>query len=283
LHPRDVATITVADVAGVLRPLAQETANKSHTAIRAVFDYAAAMLEPHGVTIINPANPRRLRQLGWSAKSRSENKPHPAVDWRIMSEVVVELNRMNDVVATCMSLIVATGVRSKTARLTKWADIDFEARTWTPPFADLKDGKHHKRPFIVPLNGVAIEALERMRARSSSRYVFTDSASGPIGENAVTCLVRKLRRRHDNWRDPQGDKKPFTAHGFRSSMRTFVEENRREDGPLAELCLGHKVYGEVASRYIRTGLVEERRGLLDLWSRHLRGETAKVVQFGSTR
>ena len=31
LHSRDVATITVADVAGILRPLAHETAKKSHT------------------------------------------------------------------------------------------------------------------------------------------------------------------------------------------------------------------------------------------------------------
>ena len=46
---------------------------------------------------------------------------------------------------------------------------------------------------------------------------------------------------------------------------------------LAELSLGHKVHGEVAARYIRTGLVEERRALLDAWSRHLRGESAKVI------
>ena len=57
----------------------------------------------------------------------------------------------------------------------------------------------------------------------------------------------------------------------------------RADSTLAELCLGHKVHGEVAARYIRTGLVEERRVLLDVWSRHLRGETAKVIQIRSTR
>jgi hypothetical protein len=33
----------------------------------------------------------------------------------------------------------------------------------------------------------------------------------------------------------------------------------------------------VASRYIRTGLVSERRALLDAWSRHLRGDDAKAI------
>ncbi len=69
LHSREVASIMVADVADILRPLKPNTAVKSHAAIRAVFDFAATTLEPHGVTIVNPADPRRLRSLGWSPKS----------------------------------------------------------------------------------------------------------------------------------------------------------------------------------------------------------------------
>ena len=182
---------------------------------------------------------------------------------------------MDDVDATCMLFIVATAVRAKTARLTKWTNINFEARTWTPPLADLKE-RHHKRSFIVPLNAVALDALERMRGRSSSRYVFAKSGGGPVSEGDIANLVRRLRRRHDDWRDPHTNE-PFTVHGFRSTFRTFIEDNRRADNALAELSLGHKVHGEVAGRYIHTGLVEERRELLDFWSRHLRGETAKIV------
>ena len=42
-----------------------------------------------------------------------------------MPEVVAELSRTDDVVATVHLFIAATAVRSKTARLTKWANIDF--------------------------------------------------------------------------------------------------------------------------------------------------------------
>ena len=269
LHPRDVAAITVSDVAVILRKLSPETAVKSHSAIRAVFDYATATLEPHGVTVINPADPRRLRSVGWSPKSRSENKPHAAIDWRTMPSVVSALSRMDEAAAACAILIIATGVRAGTARLMKWSDIDFEARTWAPPLVDLKDGKHHKRAFVIPLSDVALDALRRRR---TSRFVF-----GPLSESILNSFLRRLRRRHPDWVDSEDNERPFTVHGFRATFRTWVEDKRRDDSGLAELSLGHKVHGEVAARYIRTGLVEERRALLDLWSRHLRGETAEVI------
>jgi integrase len=279
LHSRDVASIMAVDVAAVLRALASETASKAQSTIRAVFDHVAATLEPHGVVIVNPADPRRLRQLGWSPKSRSEGGSHAAVDWRLVPSVVDELSRMDDVAAACTLFILATGVRAGTARLAKWSDIDLETHIWTPPLADLKE-KHHKHAFAVPLNDVAVDALKRMR--SSPRYVFPNSAGGPITDRHITVFLRKLRRQHPDWID-RDTKKPVTVHGFRSTFRTWVEEMRRGDSTLAELSLGHKVRGEVAARYVRTGLVEERRALLDLWSRHLRGQTAEIIQIRSTR
>ena len=269
LHARDVASITVADVAGILRQLAPETAVKSHTAVRAVFDYAIVMLEPHGVRFNNPADKRLLRHLGWSPKSRSENRPQPAVDWRIMPSVVSELRNMDEAAAACVILMIATGMRAKTARLAKWANINPEARTWTPPFADLKE-RHHKRPFIVPLNDVALDVLNRP---CTSRFVF-----GSLSESILNSFLRGLRRRHPEWVDSSDGERPFTIHGFRATFRTWVSEKHPTATDLGELCLGHKVHGDVEGRYIRTGLVSERRGLLDLWSRHLRGETAEVIQ-----
>jgi integrase len=287
LHARDVASITAIDVAAVLRGLASETAAKAQSTIRAVFDYAAATLEPHGVVIVNPADPRRLRQLGWSPKSRSEGKSLAAIHWRLAPSVVDELSCMDDIAAACTLLIIATGVRAGTARLAKWSDVDLEARTWTPPFADLKE-KHHKRAFAVPLNDAAIDALKRVRSslslssNPSPRYVFPNSAGGPITDRHITVFLRKLRRQHSDWVD-RDTKRPMTVHGFRATFRTWVEEMRADAAALAELSLGHQVHGEVAARYIRTGLIEERRTLLDAWSRHLRGETAEIIQIRATR
>jgi hypothetical protein len=88
LHGKDVAAISSLDVADILRPLKAHTAIKAHTEISAVFYFAATILEPHGVRISNPADPRRLKAVGWSPKPHSQNVPHPAVDWRQMHEVI---------------------------------------------------------------------------------------------------------------------------------------------------------------------------------------------------
>ena len=160
-------------------------------------------------------------------------------------------------------------MRAKTARLIKWSNIDPEARTWTPPFADLKE-RHHKRPFIIPLNDIALDVLNRPR---TSRFVF-----GSLSESILNSFLRGLRRRHRNGLIPA------TVSGLSPSMdfaRLSAPGSKKSGVRTAlsrSLSLGHKVHGEVAARYIRTGLVEERRGLLDLWSRHLRGETAEVIQ-----
>jgi integrase len=276
LHSRDVTKITASDVAAILNRLTPQTAIKSHIAIRKVFDYAATMLEPHGGVVLNPADPRRLRAVDWSANSMSES--HASVHWRVMPEVVSELERMDGAAAACVLYTASTGVRAGTARLTKWANIDLAKREWAPPLVDLKDGKHHKRPFIVPLSDIAIDVLERARVRSSSPYAFARSSGGPLSDGDISNFIRKLRRLHDDWRDPHSGKL-FTLHGFRSALRTWAEETHRSDAVLAELSLGHKVHGDVSARYIRTGLIEERRALLGAWSRHLRGEEAKVITF----
>jgi integrase len=282
LHGKDVASFSSLDIADILRSLRSETAIKAHTAIRAVFDFAATVLEPHGVRISNPADPRRLKAVGWTPKPHSQNVPHPAVDWRQMPEVVDELGRLEGADAACLRFIIATCVRANTARLAKWRDIDPAKNIWTVPRADLKDDKYRKASFVVPLNSLALDALKV--TRRSSPYVFEGSGGQPIRDKDLVYLVRRLRRRHDDWRDPH-TKKPFTTHGFRASFKTWTREaniNGRIAAhipvrELAELVLGHRIGSDVEQAYDRSTLLDARREIMDLWSSHCRG--AKILQF----
>jgi Arm DNA-binding domain len=97
LHSRDVTTITALDVASILRTLTPQTAIKAHIAVRRVFDYAITTLEPHGVSMVNPADPRRLRHVGWTPQSPKASTPHPSLDWRRMPEFMAELARYDSV------------------------------------------------------------------------------------------------------------------------------------------------------------------------------------------
>jgi integrase len=279
LHGKDVAELSSLDVADILRPLANHTAIKAHTAIRAVFDFAGTTLEPHCVRIANPADPRRLKAVGWSPKPHSQNVPHPAVDWRQVPEVIDELGGLDSVVAACLTFIIATCVRAQTARLAKWLDID-EKNIWSVSRADLKDGKHRKTSFVVPLNSLALDALKTRRP--SSTYVFEGSGGQPIHDMDLVCLVRRLRRSHDDWRDPETNKL-FVTHGFRASFKTWSREaDLRLASPipvreLAELVLGHRIGSDVEQAYDRSTILDGRREILDLWSSHCRG--AKILPF----
>jgi hypothetical protein len=52
-----------------------------------------------------------------------------------------------------------------------------------------------------------------------------------------------------------------TVHGFRSSLRDWVEETTSFAGSIAEAALGHVVGDKVAASYRRGDLFEKRRKL----------------------
>jgi integrase len=168
------------------------------------------------------------------------------------------------------------------AREARWRKIDPEKRTWTMPLEAVKGNK--KAPPVVPLNSLAIKALETMRGRSSSPYVFANSAGQPISEQDLVRLIRRLRRRHDNWRDPHTGK-PFTWHGARATFKTWTREAKLDPKlfgyiptrDVAELILGHKIGNDVERAYDRSDLFEALRAMLDLWSSHCLGP--KILQF----
>ena len=288
LHHMDVAAIVPADIADILIHLRPGTASPAQTSIRSLFDYAEALLRPLGVIIRNPAAPRLLAMLGWRRKSRKAHAPLPSVHWKLMPEVVAEVGKLDGADVHCFLFIIATGVRAETVRIAKWRDIDLDRRIWTIQPPDLKDGKHRREPFVVPLSDFSLGVLRIMQGRSPSRFVFPNSSGDPITDQNLVYLMRRLRRRHDDWRDALSGKL-FTIHGFRASLKTWTREAplKRKIGAhiptreLVELVLGHKIGNDVEQAYDRSDLLEGRREILDLWSRHCLG--AKIIAFPNVR
>ena len=280
LHELDVTAVTAKSVASILRSLAQETAKKAHPTLRSVLDYAQALLEPQGVTFVNPADPRRLRAFGWTPKSAKASTPHPALDWRQMPEFMAELARHSGVEARCLAFIILTVARSGAARQAKWRDIDLERRVWSAPIVDLKDSKHRTAPFVVPLSTPAVELLEALPRRGA--FLFPAAVGQPIGDLAILYLMRRLRRRGD-WRDPITGVSA-TTHGFRASFRTWAKAQRK-DREIAELNLGHAFYTSTESAYARDddAVLALRREMLEAWGRHCAGLSAEVIAFLSAR
>jgi integrase len=94
--------------------------------------------------------------------------------------------------------------------------------------------------------------------------VFPNSRGDQLSDNALSKIVR-----------PTG----YTAHGFRSSFRTWAAE-RMPSIPeaVAESALAHKIPDKVVRSYQRSKFLEMRRTLLDAWGQYVAGESGKVVQ-----
>jgi integrase len=284
LHLRPVETISPRDIQSILKAFAPETQRKALAAIRAVFDRALVEMEQRGSPLNrNPASPDLMRAVGYRRPSRAADRPHPAIDFQQAPRFMAELAEVGTPAARLIEFIVLTASRSGAARLCHYDQIDADKRLWRIPAAQLKDSNHRSGDFVVPLSPAALAAVETMRAINARRpkpspYVFAENDSnGPLKEDRLTTLIRNLRRK-GSWRDPHSER-PIVIHGFRASFRTWVETTRRHDKDFAEISLGHKVNGEVAARYIRTGLIEERRKLLDEWARHCAGQSAEIRPF----
>ena len=68
------------------------------------------------------------------------------------------------------------------------------------------------------------------------------------------------------------------VHGFRSSFRTWSEEQTTADFAVKEQALAHQVGSAVERAYTRTDLLARRRVLMQRWSDYLtRNAPAQVI------
>ena len=282
LNSKAVEEITSRDLAAILKPLRPETGRKTLAAVRAVFDFAAVEMNRRGVSMRNPGSSDLMKAVGYNRPSRAANVSHPAVAWEEMPSFMGALAGFATPEARCLEFGISTIARSGAARLARFEDIDLTARVWRCPADNMKDSRHRAGVFVVPLNDIAIGAVEAMRAINDKRakpspFVFADDGEErPVSQDRLTKLTRAMRSA-GNWRDPVTNK-PFVIHGFRASFRTWVEATGH-DRQAAELTMGHKAFGAVEALYIRDDFLGKRRKLLDDWSGYCLGQGAEIISF----
>jgi len=96
-------------------------------------------------------------------------------------------------------------------------------------------------------------------------FLFPSSKKGVISDMTMSNLMKRrgLEAR---------------PHGFRSSLRDWLEEHASARYEVAETCLGHVVGGSVERAYRRTDYLEERREIMEAWGRHISGPRFRIVE-----
>lgn len=152
-------------------------------------------------------------------------------------------------------------VRPWELRHALWEQIDFEARTWEFIPCKLKDSAP-KELHIVPLSNQAIDILKDLYPiTSKSIYIFPSirTTHRPMSSNTINAALESLGIPNEQ----------MTAHGFRASARTMLEEVLNYEPKYIEKQLAHTVRDHNGTAYNRTAFIDIRRKMMQHWADYL--------------
>jgi integrase len=248
-----VAAIDEPMILKILSPIWAEktvTAKRTRNRIAAVLDFAAAAKLRTGT---NPARwEGHLEHLLASPDKIAKRKHHPALPYGVIAAFVAQLREIEGVPARALEFLILTAARTGEVVGARWGEIDLDAKTWLVPAARMKAGKEHR----VALSDRAIELLRALPREEGNDFVFIGATAGTsISSNSMYRALRRLRDDVD-------------VHGFRSSFRTWADEQTSYPHHVVEQALAHSVGSAVERAYRRGDLFEKRTKLMEAWAEY---------------
>lgn len=265
---RKVAEVTTGDVLGVLQPIwleKPETARRVRQRIGTIMKWAVAQ----GWRQDNPAE-----NISQALPKHSNAQEHrKALPYSEVSGCIKAVQASNAWPATKLALefLILTATRSGEVRGALWDEIEFQggntattatSATWSIPAERMK----MKKPHRVPLSCRALEILREAEAlRGVSGLVFPSIRDKPLSDMTLTKLVRE-----------QGF--DVHVHGFRTSFRTWAQEQTNFPREVAEAALAHMVKDKAEAAYARSDLFEKRGELMEIWAAYLAVSQCKILK-----
>jgi integrase len=267
LGHRPVANIMPAELLATLQKVEKkghlETARRMRSLASRIFRYAVA-------TSRASADPSALLR---GALVAPKVKHHSAIiDPKEVGGLLRAIDGYSGHPLTCLALKLTPHlfVRPGELRRAEWSEFDLNAAIWTIPAEKMK----MRNPHLVPLSRQSLELLESAKAISEGqRYVFSSLYPGnrPMSENTINAALRRLGYTG----------KEMTAHGFRSTASTLLNESGQFSPDAIERALAHKDANATRSAYHRGQYWEERVEMAQWWSDHLDvlREGATIIPF----
>lgn len=243
-----VGELTTAHVLDVLSPIwltKSETARRVRQRIGLVMKWAVAK----GLRSDNPAD-AVAQALPKQDRAQSHRKALP-YDQVASCIAAVHASGAAPTTKLAFELLVLTACRSSEVRGAAWSEFDLEKAEWTVPAERMKAKRSHR----VPLAPRALELLAAARSvDDGSGLVFPGVRYGkPLSENTLKKLMTELGFDAD-------------VHGFRTSFKTWCQEQTEAPREVSEAALAHKIRDKAEAAYARSDYFEKRRALLRRWS-----------------
>jgi integrase len=266
---RPLADVTAPDILAILERIdargARETAHRARTNIGQVIRYGIAT----GRTTFDPTV-----ALRGAIPPATEHNHAAIVDPDKLGELLRAIDAYAGQLPTRCALQLAplVFVRPGELRHAEWSEIDLDAAEWNIPAHKMK----MRQPHIVPLASQAVAILRELQPLTGrSAYVFPGGRSSkrPMSNNALNAALRRMGY----------DKDTVTAHGFRATARTMLDEGLHFRPDVIEHQLAHAVKDANGRAYNRTQFLPERHAMMQTWADYLDGlrRGGQVVPFKS--
>ena len=149
-------------------------------------------------------------------------------------------------------------VRPGELRHGDWSEIDWEKAVWTIPAGKMKARRTH----AVPLSRQVLELFRELQSVTiGTGYMFPafHTWKRPMSENTINASFRRMGFTKDE----------MTAHGFRSTASTLLNESRLWHPDAIERALAHGDSNAIRGTYNRGQYWDERVRMAQWWSDYL--------------
>jgi integrase len=233
-------------VAGTLWTARPETAVRLRQRIEMVLDAA----KTEGLrTGDNPARwAGHLENVLPKPPRGHQRRHHAALPYAEVAAFMETLGGQDGVAARALRFLILTAARTGEVIGATWGEIDTEAAEWSIPGERMKAGRPHR----VPLSAGALALMGDRKSDATPLFALPNGK--PLSNMALLALLRRLGR------------DDVTAHGFRSTFRTWAALVARAPREVAETALAHSVGPAVERSYLRTEFMELRRPLMETWA-----------------
>lgn len=238
-----------------------ETARRMRSLASRIFRYAVA-------TSRASSDPTALLR---GALASPKAKHHSAiVEQKPFGQLLNSIDQYEGYPLTALALQLTPHVfvRPGELRSAEWSEINLADATWKIPAEKMKMREAH----WVPLSRQSVEILERAYVLSShQKYVFSSLHSGlrPMSENTINTALRRLGYSSSE----------MTAHGFRATASTLLNESGLWSADAIEKSLAHDTSSTVRGIYQRGKHWDERVEMAQWWSDFLDGlKAGKVIK-----
>lgn len=254
LHKLRLDEIETEHVITVLRKVwhQREISRDTRQRIKKILDAAIALnLRPKH----NPADwDSRLKPIMPKQRKRGTVRGgHKAMDYHDLPAFIQNLAANSDQSARALEVAILTFARTIEVQNMRWSQLDLEGGLWDLGTLDTKNERLKRTP--LPRQTLAY-LRETYESRVSEEFVFPGrSLAKPISNMTMLKHLKQIT----------GDK-ALTVHGFRTTFRTWAQEETDFEEEIVEHCLHHITGDDAEKAYKRGEALRKRRTVIQAFA-----------------